>query len=249
MEHDGVILKPGERLDDLQNGGYCLIQHPEAFCFGTDAVLLADFASPKKWDLAVDLGCGTGAIATLMAIHCPQLKVDAVELQPEIADMARRSTILNHLSDRIQVYEGDMRGIWRILGAQKYSLAVCNPPYGRANSGKVSENKAVRLARHESDLDAVGAAQSAARLLKSGGRFCVVYPADRAFEMMLAMRENHLEPKRIRTVHSRQDRPPRRVLIDAVKDGHPTLQWLPPLVLQDENGQYTPEWKRIYKMQ
>ena len=92
-----VLLRPGERLDDLQWGGLRLIQRPDAFRFGTDSVLLADFAAPKRTDRAADLGCGTGAIATLMAAHCPGLRVDAVEIQPEIADMARRSVALNRM--------------------------------------------------------------------------------------------------------------------------------------------------------
>ena len=93
------LLLPGERLDDLQCGGYRLIQRPDAFRFGTDSVLLADFAAPRPRTRAVDLGSGTGAVATLMAAHEPTLTVDAVELQPDVADMARRSVRLNRLED------------------------------------------------------------------------------------------------------------------------------------------------------
>ena len=103
------LLLPGERLDDLQCGGYRLIQRPDAFRFGTDSVLLADFAAPRPRTRAVDLGCGTGAVATLMAAHEPTLTVDAVELQPDVADMARRSVRLNRLEDRVSVFAGDMR--------------------------------------------------------------------------------------------------------------------------------------------
>ena len=123
-------LLPGERLDDLQCGGYRLIQRPDAFRFGTDSVLLADFAAPRPRTRAVDLGCGTGAIATLMAAHEPALCVDAVELQPDVADMARRSVLLNRLEDRVRVFAGDMRDAHAFLGHGKYALAVCNPPTG-----------------------------------------------------------------------------------------------------------------------
>ena len=239
-------LKPGERLDDLQCGGLKLIQRPDAFRFGTDSVLRADFANPKKKDIAVDLGCGTGAIAHLMAGHVPELSVDAVELQEEIADMARRSVELNGLQDRVRVHRMDMREAWRTLGAGRYTLAVCNPPYGKIGAALESQNEAKRLARHEGGLTPADIARSAAMLIKNGGRFCVIYPAPRAFEMMRAMYENGLAPKRIRTVHGVMGRAPKFVLMDAVKGGGEGLHWLKPLVLRRADGSFTEEWHRIY---
>ena len=243
-----ILLRPGERLDDLQWGGLRLIQRPDVFRFGTDSVLLADFAAPKRTDRAADLGCGTGAIATLMAAHCPGLRVDAVEIQPEIADMARRSVALNHMEEQICVHEGDLRDCWRELGAQSCTLVVCNPPYGRDGSALISRRETTRIARHEGGLSPEELARAAARLLRSGGRFCVVYPAPRAYEMMRAMDDCRLAPKRIRTVHGVAGRAPKLVLMDAVKDGGSQLHWLEPLVLQDANGEYTDEWRRIYRV-
>ena len=243
-----VLLRPGERLDDLQWGGLRLIQRPDAFRFGTDSVLLADFAAPKRTDRAADLGCGTGAIATLMAAHCPGLRVDAVEIQPEIADMARRSVALNHMDEQICVREGDLRDCWRALGAQSRTLVVCNPPYGRDGSALTSRSETTRIARHEGGLSPEELARAAARLLRSGGRFCVVYPAPRIYEMMRAMDDCRLAPKRIRTVHGVAGRAPKLVLLDAVKDGGSQLHWLEPLVLRGADGEYTDEWRRIYRV-
>ncbi len=241
-------LLPGERLDDLQAGGMRLIQRADAFRFGTDSVLLADFAAPKPRERTVDLGCGTGAIATLMAAHCPELEVDAVEIQPDVADMARRSTLLNGLSARVRVYAMDLREAWRTLGAERYRVAVCNPPYGRAGSGLLSRRGGVRAARHEVSLTPDELALAASKLLCAGGKLCVIYPAFRALEMMDAMQAHRLAPKRIRTVHGVAGRAPRFVLLDAVKDGGPGLHWLPPLVLQAPDGAPTAEWRRIYRM-
>lgn len=239
-------LKPGERLDDLQCNGLKLIQRPDVFRFGTDSVLLADFAAPRKRDRAVDLGCGTGAIALLMAAHQPGITVDAVELQPEIADMASRSVAMNGMEDRVCVLNADMRDAWRALGAGQYTLAVCNPPYGKVGAALESANEAKRVARHEGDLAPEDIARAAAMLIKNGGRFCVIYPAPRAFEMMRAMHQNHLAPKRIRTVHGVEGRAPKFVLMDAVKGGGEGLMWLPPLVLRNPDMSFTEEWHRIY---
>lgn len=254
MEYEGgrgmtVELKPGERLDDLQMSGLRLIQRPDAFRFGTDSVLLADFAAPKRKDRAVDLGCGTGAIAMLMAAHCPGLQVDAVELQPQIADMARRSVALNDMGDRMRVHEMDMRDAWRTLGAEQFTVVVCNPPYGRRGAVLLSEGDAARIARHEGDLDCDDVALSASRLLRSGGKLCVVFPAQRAYEMMRAMERHRIAPKRIRTVHGVEGRAPKLVLLDGVKNGGEQLHWMPPLSLRNADGSFSDEWKRIYRME
>ena len=239
-------LKPGERVDDLQCRGCRLIQKVKGFRFGTDSVLLADFATPRKGERAVDLGCGTGAIALLMAGHQPDMTVDAVELQPDIADMARRSVALNGLEARMRVFPGDMRDIWRTLGAGRYSLAVCNPPYGKSGAALESRSETKRLARHEGDLSPADVAASAAKLLKNGGRFCAIFPAPRAYELMRAMDDAGIAPKRVRTVHGVAGRAPKFVLIEGVKQGGEGLHWLPPLVLRNEDGAFTEEWHRIY---
>ena len=242
-------LKCGERIDDLQNG-YVLIQKSGTFCFGTDTVLLADFAAPKKREKCVDMGCGNGAISILMATHRADIEsIDAVEIQPEMADMARRSVQLNDLGEKIRVHTGDMRSAYEYLGCGKASLVVCNPPYGGSGAVLLSQNEPERIARHESDLDCDDIARSADKLLKYGGRFCVVYPAQRAFEMMAAMDKFRLAPKRIRSVHATAEKAPKIVLIEAVKGAGKGLHWLPPLIISDQDGNKTKEWKRIYRME
>ena len=207
------------------------------------------FARPRPREKAVDLGCGTGAIATLMAIHQTTLTIDGVEIQEDIADMAKRSALLNGLQERLRFHALDMRDAWRVLGAERYTLVVCNPPYGRQGGGLVSRRMTDQLARHECDLSVSDIALSASKLLRTGGRFCVVYPAPRIFEMMTAMQEARLAPKRIRTVHGKEGYAPRLILLDAVKGGGSMLHWQEPLILQKSDGTYTDEWRRIYRME
>ena len=236
----------GERIEDLQNG-FKLIQKREGFRFGTDAVLLADFAAPRKREKAADLGTGTGIIAVLMAARQPEMDMDAVEIQSEMAEMASRSVKMNGLESRLRIHCMDMRRAWQVLGQGSKSLVTCNPPYGRENSGPVSENPNQQISRHETGLSVDEIVRSAAQLLKFGGRFCVVYPAQRAYEMMSAMGGHHLEPKRIRTVHARAGRAPKLVLIEAVKGARSGLKWEDPLILYDDQGKPGAEWHRIYR--
>jgi len=239
-------LRPGERLDDLQNG-YRVIQRPGTFCFGTDAVLLADFAAPRKREKAADLGTGTAIIPLLMAAHQADMTIAAVEIQSDVAEMAARTIALNGLEDRVRLHQMDMRDAWRELGQGSQSLVTCNPPYGRENSGPVSRSENQRISRHEDDLAVDEIARSAAQLLKFGGRFCVVYPSQRAFEMMSAMERQHLQPKRVRTIHAKSGRAPKLVLIEAVKGAKPGLKWEDPLILYDDDGSPSAEWHRIYR--
>lgn len=242
-----VRLYPGERIDDLQFHGMKIIQRADAFRFGTDAVLLADFAQPKSRESAVDLGTGTGAIAFLMAMHHPNITVDAVEIQPDIADMAFRSAYLNEMDDRVRVHNMDMRDAPSQLGQEKFSLVVCNPPYGRDGSAVINDNKQLRTARHEGGLTPDMVCDAAFRLLRYGGRFAVVFPAQRAYEMMRAMDDHRLAPKRIRTVHAVAGRAPKLILIDAIKGGGSQLHWQDPLILANDDGTPTAEWKRIFE--
>ena len=242
------LLRPGERLDDLQRNGFQVIQHPDAFRFGTDSVLLADFARPAKRDVCVDLGCGTGAIALMLLARQPEIAVTGVEIQPHAADMARRSARINGVEQRFRVLEGDMREIYRKTGRGVFSLAVCNPPYFKEGGALKNPDPALRTARHEGDLSPGELCAAAARLLKFGGRFAVIYPAPRALEMLRAMEEAGIAPKRLRTVQGIAGKPPKHVLMDGIRGAGPGLHWMEPLILKDENGDYTPEWHRIYGM-
>ena len=244
-----AALRPGERLDSLQHETLQIIQRADAFRFGTDAVLLADFAGAKSGDRVVDMGTGTGVIAILMASRQPNSTYAALEIQPDMADMAARSVILNGMDDRVEVKQCDFREAARLYGYGRFSLAVCNPPYGKAGGALLSQTDSPRIARHESDCTVDDVTASAFDLLKTGGRLAVVFPASRAFEMMFAMRTHRLEPKRVRTVHATADREPKLVLIEAVKDGGSMLHWLPPLILNEADGTPTAEWKRIYRIE
>lgn len=241
-----TALQEGERVDDLQYNGMKIIQKTNAFRFGTDAVLLADFAFVRKNDRVADLGTGTGAIALLIAAHHETVRVDAVEIQADMAEMAERSVRMNGINDRISVHHMDLRCAAEKLGYGKFDQVVCNPPYSKEGAALASVRENQRLSRHEGDTTIGEICQAAAHLLKTGGRFSVVFPAQRAFEMMCEMKKSNLAPKRIRCVQGTKNHAPRLILIDSVKNGGEQLHWLPPLILKNEDGSETEEWFRIY---
>ena len=239
-------LLQNERLDELIRGKALIIQKKHGFRFGTDAVLLADFALIRSRAKVMDFGAGTGVIALLVALKNPGIQVSAVELQPEMAEMAQRSIQLNGLADRINLLCGDIRDAARLFGYGLYDQVICNPPYNELNRSLPPNTESRLISRMEVGISIEEICQSAFSILKSGGRLSVVFPSQRLHEMLFAMDRAHLAPKRIRCVEPYPGRAPRIMLLDAVKHGGSQLEWLPPLILQNEDGSYTEEWFRIY---
>ncbi len=243
---DHALLKPGERIDDLQRRGFRIIQHPDAFRFGTDTVLLADFARPARRARVVDLCCGAGAVALLLLARRPEIHVTGIEILPDAADRAVRNAVLNGVADRFSVIAGDIRDAHAALGHGQFTLCACNPPYFKAGAALLSSNEAARMARHAGELTPLDIAAAAARLLQTGGRFAVVYPAPRALEMFRAMEDAGIAPKRVRTVHGVMGKPPKHILIDGVKGAGAGLHFMEPLYLREMDGTPTVECRRIY---
>ena len=243
---DEQLIHPGERLDDLQRGGLRILQRPGGFCFGTDAVLLADFARIRPGERAADMGTGTGVLPLLLSARAPGTTFDAFELQPEMADMARRSVRLNGLESRICVHQADCREAASRIGHGSCRLVVTNPPYTARGAGLVSPADARALARSDSDCPLPEWIAACARVLQNGGRLCCVFPAPRLLELCDAMRAAGVEPKRVRFVVAGVSRAPKLVLAEGVRGGRPALEVLPLLVTHDERGGFTPEMRRIY---
>ncbi len=248
-ESDNVLdalLKPGERLDDLERNGYKIIQTPSKFCFGMDAVLLSGFAQVKKGERAIDLGTGTGIIPILLEAKTQGAHFTGLEIQEESADMAARSVRLNHLEDKVDIVHGDLLEAAQLFGRAAFDVVTSNPPYMNDMHGLKNPSDAKAIARHEvkCTLDDVTAA--AAALLKSGGRFYLVHRPFRLVEIFAALTKYGLEPKRMRLVYPFVDKEPNMVLIEAVRGGKSMIKIEKPLIVYEKPGVYTPEIYEVY---
>ena len=183
-------LYPGERLDDLQLDGYEIIQNPERFCFGIDAVLLSDFIRVKKDETVLDLGTGTGILPILMAAKTSGSHFTGLEIQAESADMARRSVIHNRLEDKIDIVTGDIKEAAEILGPAFFDVIVTNPPYMLDQHGLKNPQDAKAIARHEilCTLDDI-LRESGKMLRESKGRFYMIHKPFRLAEIMVKMNQ------------------------------------------------------------
>lgn len=234
-------LLPGERIDELQRNGYRIIQNPERFCFGMDAVLLSGFARAKKQERCLDLGCGNGIIPILMEAKTEGKHFTGLEIQPESADMARRSVALNGLQDRIDIVEGDIKDASKIFGASSFHVVTTNPPYMTAQHGLTNLYEAKTIARHEVLCNLEDIIRESARLLMPGGRFYMVHRPFRLAEIISLMVQYRMEPKRMRLVYPYVDREPNMVLIEGLRGGKSRMTVEKPLIVYKEPGKYTDE--------
>ncbi len=241
-----IELKEGERLDDLQRNGYQIIQDPDRFCFGMDAVLLSGFATGPDGGKVLDLGTGTGIIPILMAAKTTASQLVGLEIQEDSADMAQRSVILNDLQTRVKIVKGDIKEADQLFDAASFDVVTSNPPYMIGGHGLQNPEAPKAIARHEVLCDLEDVIRAAARCLKSGGKFYMVHRPFRLAEIMVLMHQYKVEPKRMQLVYPFADKEPSMVLIEGARGGKPRMTVEKPLIIYEEPGKYTPEIYDIY---
>lgn len=234
----GIELLENEYTCEV-NEGLSLIQKKNGLTFGTDAYLLSAYVTPDPRALCVDLGSGTGIISLLLAQKGKVARAVGVEVQDAFAALIDRNAALNRLGDCVSALHADARAVNQVsLGAhlgeeqgRAADIVVCNPPYMKTESGQRNEHDEKFIARHEVCGDIGDFCAAAARLLRYGGRFYVVYRPDRLTDLISAMRKHHLEPKRMTFVHADEKSEPSMVLIEARSGGAPGMSVTAPLML------------------
>ena len=246
MTDKDVFINDYERVDDLHRKGYKIIQDPKKFCFGIDAVLLSGFATVKKGENVLDMGTGTGIIPILLEAKTEGNHFTGLEIQEESVEMARRSVKLNGLSDKIDIDQGDIKDVLSMYKLASFDVITSNPPYMNDGGGLKNDFTPKAIARHEILCSLDDVIKGAAKLLKNGGRFYMVHRPHRLSDIMFKLRENKLEPKKLRFIHSYIDKEPSMILIEAVKNSKSWLKVMAPLIVYNSDGTYTDEVYKIY---
>lgn len=245
-----IDLKPGERIDDLQRNGLGIIQDPERFCFGMDAVLLSGFVSlgvsKYKSYKMLDMCTGTGIIPILLTVKMNISCGKCLEIQTDSADMADRSVKYNKLEEKLQVVCGDVKDSVKLFGKAQFDLVTCNPPYMADSHGLKNPDDAKAIARHEILCTLTDVIEQASQVLIPGGKFCMVHRPQRLGEIFKALSDNRLEPKRMQLVYPFVDKEPNMVLIEATKGGKSGMVVEKPIIVYQEPGKYTDEIYDIY---
>lgn len=194
------MLKPNERLDDLQFNNLFIIQNPDLYCFTSDAVELCNFVKCGVKDRIVDLCSGSGIIGILAQAKTKAKQVYLVEIQESLADMSRRSVEYNKLTN-VEVVNAPLQNIHKQIG-DGFEVVVCNPPYKITNGGELSEKPEIAMCKHEITVTLEEIVCEASKLLKFGGKFYTVNKEERLTDLFCLMRKYNIEPKVLKLRHS-----------------------------------------------
>lgn len=238
------MIPESERIDIVPGSNFKIIQNKSRFSYGTDAIFLSYFTKAKG--KVVDLGTGTGIIPLrLYSKDKPEI-IYGVEIQEEVARMARESVELNNLQEKIKILHMDLKELPNIFPKSTIDTVTSNPPYMKHGGALINPKENFALSRHEIACTLEDIIKIADYLLKPLGKFYMVHRPDRLVDIIYFLRKYKLEPKYIRFVQPKQNKKPNLLLIEAVKGGKPDLKFYDPLIVYNEDGTYTDEITLIY---
>lgn len=232
--------------DTFFNGRIRIKQSRSGYRYSIDAVLLAAFARVKAHDTVLDLGTGCGIIPIMLAYRNPTLRLYGIEIQKALADLAKINVRENGLEGRIQILWGDLKNIESGAVPRPVDLVVSNPPYRQIGSGRMNPNRQRATARHEITVTLEEVAQTVKNMLGKAGRVAMIYPAERAADIMHTLKKQAIEPKCLRTVHSYADAEAKLILIEGIKGGRPGVKIMHPLILYEKDGRYTDDVLQMF---
>jgi len=237
------VKETDDTIDTVFGGRLAIVQGRGGYRFSLDSVLLAHFAKPPGDGTVIDLGSGNGVIALMLAFLYPKARVVGLEIQRPMVKRAVRSMELNGMKSRVEWVHGDVRAVGRLFPSRSFDAVVCNPPYRIEASGRMNPDPEKRVARHEVQGKLRDFLRAGAALLRHGGKMAMIYPATRMLDLLETMRQEGIEPKRLRVVHSSSGGEATLVLTEGIQEGRPGVKILPPLVIYASGGDYTPELK------
>lgn len=235
-----------EHWEALRPGGLRFVWDEALFRPGTDSFLLSSLPKLSPGLRVCDLGCGTGLLGLLLLQRQRALHVTGLDLQPAAIALAERAAEENGLTDRLRFLCADLRQVREYFPTGSFDLVICNPPYYPPDSGKVSADSARRTARSETEATLEDICAAASYLLRWGGKFCLVHKPERLTDVLCALRDHGMEPKRLRLVHTRAGDAPSLLLAEGCRGGKPGLTVEPPLILHGPDGSPSAELDRIY---
>ncbi|HPA15223.1 MAG TPA: tRNA1(Val) (adenine(37)-N6)-methyltransferase [Desulfobacterales bacterium] len=232
--------------DTFFNGRIRVKQHRNGYRFSIDAVLLAFHVRPRPRDRILELGTGCGIISLLLAYRNPDISVYAIEIQEMLAEIASLNVEENQMADRISVICKDMKELKQNMLSGAVDWVISNPPYRRVQAGRINPDDQRAVARHEIMITLSDVLETARSMLRNGGRFAMIFPAERTADIVEKMRSLHIEPKFLRMIHSGRHTEAKLILVEGMKGGRPGAKIGPPLIIYRENGSYTDEAEKMF---
>lgn len=238
-----INLAADEKIEPLGNNMEIVVS--ASHTFGTDAILLANFASIKRKDTACDMGTGCGIIP-LIWCKGETKRIYAIDIQSKAIEQIKKTLVHNSLEDRIIPVNCDLRSLKGVLPEGVFDLVTMNPPYKPVGTGIESVSEAERIARHEVTCTVDNAVEAASKLLKYGGRFCMCHRPERLCDIIFSMRRGGVEVKKIRFVKQNEGKAPWLVLVEGKKGGKSGVTVMPDLIMKNKDGSNTDEFRGMF---
>ena len=233
-----------ERIDIVPGSKYKIIQNKEMFSYGIDAILLSDFVKAKG--LVMDLGTGTGIIPLRLANKEGIDKIYGIEIQNQVAEIAKRNVDLNNLNSKIQIINKDLKFLPEIFAKGSIDTIITNPPYMKLGGAVINDKENFAISRHEIKTSLEEIVKTSSILLKQYGKLYIVHRPNRLVDVLCSLRENGIEPKYIKWVYPKSDKPANLFLLEAVKGGRRDFKYKKSLVVYRDDGEYTDDLLAIY---
>ncbi len=242
-----VPVSEDESLDELFNGRIKVIQKRGGYRFSVDSILLAHFASKLPASSIVDLGTGCGIIPLILARRLKSATVVGVEVQEDLAEMAKRTVLLNELTERITILQNDLRKVKEYLRPASFDMVVCNPPFYPVSSGRINPDQQKAIARHEITAKLGDIVRVSCYLLSPAGTIVIIFPVRRLIDLLDTFRQQNIRPKVLHLIYSHKEGEGKLVVIEAVKGGNPELKIGEPVFIFNRDGGYSKEMQKIYE--
>lgn len=223
---------PDETLDTFFQGRLKILQKKEGYRFSIDTILLSQFAHIRKDEKVMDLGTGCGILPLLLSKTTKGATFVGVEIQKTLAECAMKNVHLNRLEDRISILCQDYRQLRDAFPPGSFDVVLSNPPYRSARTGRVNPSPEKAIARHEIKGALKDLLSIASYLLPNKGRCYLIFPASRGIDLLVTLRYERLEPKRVQLVYPRAGEQAKFLLVESVKSSGVELKMMPPLLLQ-----------------
>jgi tRNA1Val (adenine37-N6)-methyltransferase len=230
-----------ETLNSFFDGSLYVLQKKKGYRFSIDAILLSQFIRLRKDENAIDLGTGCAILPLLLSRATKPQSLVGIEIQKELADLAKRNVELNRLKDQITILHRDFKRLRGVFAPGSFHVVFSNPPYRKYLTGRINPSSEKAIARHEIKGTLKNLIRAAAYLLPTKGRCYLIYPASRAIDLLAALRHHRLEPKRLQLVHPRKGEAAKFILVESVKDGGVELKIKEPLFLVKPSPPSLPE--------
>ena len=230
-----VTPSSDETLDTFFDRRIQILQKKRGYRFSVDAILLAQFSKIRKNEKVIDLGTGCGILPLLLSHQTKAHSFVGVEIQEGLAELAKRNVLLNRLEDRISILQNDFRKLKTTFPPESFDVVLSNPPYRKYRTGRMNPTQEKAIARHELQGTLEDLASIASYLLPPKGRCYLIFPALRTVDLLIGLRNQRLEPKRLQFVHPHFEEDAKFILSESIKESGSELKVMDPLILQPDN--------------